>query len=128
MLDALLVPGLTCWTTMPAGGYELRPTAAARLARLGYRPGMPDVLLWWRTRPAPAGVPGAGAIELKTTAGRLTKTRVVRTGRGDVRVVAGQVETHARLRGAGVEVAVCRSVDGVLAALREWGVPMRGAP
>jgi hypothetical protein len=37
-----------------------------------------------------------------------------------------QRECHALMRQAGVEVAVCRSLDEVVAALRGWALPLRG--
>jgi hypothetical protein len=49
----------------------------------------------------------------------------VRTRRGAWREVIGQEETFPRLERAGMRIAVCRSVDEVLAALRAWGVPLR---
>ncbi len=129
LLAAVLDPVCTYWTTVPAGGYDLAPQAAVRLARLGYKSGTPDVLLWWAIG---VGECGAGAIELKSANGRLTKTRVVHTRRGS-RVVVGQTDRHLELRAAGVHVAVCRSHAEVLAALAQWHVPLRatsapGAP
>jgi hypothetical protein len=38
---------------------------------------------------------------------------------------AAQRETHRRLIYSGAEVMLCRSVEGVEAALRECGVPLR---
>lgn len=120
LLDAVLDPARTWHTTVPAGADEMRPQAAARLVRLGYRAGCPDILLWWPG--------GAGAGEIKTARGQLSKTRLVRTPRGRPRLRVGQEETHAMLKAAGVRVAVWRSVDDALGSLRDWGVPMRIVP
>ena len=39
--------------------------------------------------------------------------------------MTGQVERHEMLEAAGARVAVCRTVDEVLAALKAWGIPTR---
>jgi hypothetical protein len=116
-LDTFLAPP-AFWTTMPAGGYLLSAAARARLYRLGLKTGLPDVLLWHARR--------SYGIELKDRDGRLSRTRVVRSKRtGRVRIVVGQQERHAELRAAGMEVAVCRSVDDVLRAVADWRLPVR---
>jgi len=106
------------WTTFPAGGYRLPRSAATRLARLGLKTGWPDILIVHR---------GVFGIELKTEVGRLSKTRISRFGRSGVRLIVGQADMHVRLRAAGMPVAVCRSLEDVLAALRGWEIPLRGA-
>jgi hypothetical protein len=50
-------------------------------------------------------------LELKRRGGQVSET---------------QRECHALLRQAGVDVAVCRSLDEVVAALRGWALPLRG--
>lgn len=50
-------------------------------------------------------------IEIKTAKGRVSKV---------------QNYTHERLKRAGADVAVCRSVDEVLEHLKARGVPLRG--
>jgi len=115
-LDTLLIPPAE-WTTMPAGGYGLSAAAAGRLARLGLKRGWPDLILVHAAR--------VYGIELKTRTGRLSKTRIVRTRRGGPRVLVGQEEMHPRLEAAGMPIAVCRSLDDVLLALRKWRVPLR---
>jgi hypothetical protein len=101
-----------------SGGHGLlAPQAAARLARLGMQSGWPDVLVVHNGQ--------LFGVELKTRTGRLSKSRVVRTRSGGARHVTGQVEMLADLERAGVRTAVARSVDEVLAQLREWGIPLR---
>jgi hypothetical protein len=51
----------------------------------------------------------------------------VRTRSGASRVLDGQVDVFPRLVAAGMLIAVCRSVDEVLAALATWQVPLRVA-
>lgn len=115
-LDILLLPP-TQWTTMPAGGYELTAAAAARLVRLGLKASWPDVQIVHEGR--------FHGIELKTRTGRLSRTRQVPTRWGGTREIVGQVERHAMLEAAGARVAVCRTVDDVLAQLAAWGIPTR---
>lgn len=45
----------------------------------------------------------------------------------DTKVSPVQVETHVRIREAGSDVAICRSVDDVIAALKQWEIPLRVA-
>jgi hypothetical protein len=116
VLDRLLLPPAT-WTTFPAGNVELTGQAAAKLARLGLKRGWPDVLVLHGS---------LHGIELKNRDGKLSRTRTVRTRRGSLRLVEGQQETFPRLEAAGMKIAVCRSIDDVLLALRGWNVPMRG--
>ncbi len=104
------------WTTFPAGHIELTGQAAAKLARLGLKRNWPDVLVLH-------GV--LHGIELKRPGGTLSRARTVRTRRGRLRHVEGQREVFPRLEAAGMRLAVCESLDEVLAALRGWGVPLR---
>ncbi|MGC8476310.1 MAG: hypothetical protein ACP5NP_08150 [Acetobacteraceae bacterium] len=115
-LAVLLLPP-AAWTTSPAGHVALPPAVAAKLARLGLKRGIPDVLIWHGGR--------SYGIELKRRGGRLSRTRTVRTRHGALRVVEGQTETFPRLEAAGMQIAVCETVPAVLAALAEWGVPVR---
>lgn len=114
-LDVLLLTPAQ-WTTFPAGGYGLTAAAAARLYRLGLRPGWPDVLISYR---------GFFGIELKTRTGTLTRTRIKRTRSGGARIIVGQAEMHERLRKSGAQIAICRSLDAVLAQLTAWDIPTR---
>jgi hypothetical protein len=116
-LDLLLLPP-AMWTTFPAGAVPLPPQFAAKLARLGLHRGWPDLLVLHGR---------LFGIELKRVGGGLSRTRVVRTRSGASRVLDGQVDVFPRLVAAGMLIAVCRSVDEVLAALATWQVPLRVA-
>jgi hypothetical protein len=114
----LLVREPATWCAYPAGHIKLSGQAAAKLARMGLKRGWPDVLV----------LHGGTlfGIELKRRGGALSRTRTVRTRRGSLRVVEGQRDVFPRLEAAGMRLAVCDSVEGVLATLAAWGVPLRG--
>ena len=80
----------------------------AMLQRRGVKSGIPDCLIWRN---------GIGyGIELKTSTGRLTDS---------------QEREHPKMRAAGVDVVVCRSVADVAATLERWGfdlAPTRYTP
>ena len=105
------------WTTFPAGSVPLPPQFAAKLSRLGLQRGWPDILVLHDRR--------LYGIELKRLGGRLSRTRIVRTRRGGWRELTGQEDMFPRLERAGMAIAVCHSVDEVLAMLRAWGIPLR---
>lgn len=114
-LDLLLMPPAT-WTCFPAGNVQLSGQAAAKLTRMGLKRGWPDILV----------LHGAAfGIELKRLGGKLSRTRTVRTKRGGLRVVEGQQDVFPRLQAAGMQISTCESVDEVLRALANWGVPLR---
>jgi hypothetical protein len=111
----LLLPAQ--WTTFPAGSVPLPPQFAAKLQRLGLKRGWPDVLVVHHH---------LYGIELKRRGGHLSKTRLVRTKRGSLRLLDGQTEVFPRLLAAGFGgIAVCETVEAVLEALAAWGVPLR---
>ena len=90
------------WTMFPGGGYVLTKRAAALLKAMGLHAGYPDLLIFH-----------GGAtfgLELKTPKGTL---------------LASQLERHPLLIAAGMKIAVCRSIDDVLRALVDWGIPTR---
>lgn len=74
----------------------------ARRKRRGCLAGWPDIEILWNGRPY--------LIELKVPGGSLSPV---------------QRDMHERIERAGVSVAVCRSVDGVLNYLSTCGLPMR---
>jgi hypothetical protein len=115
-LDVLLLPPAT-WTCFPAGHVALSPQAAGKLRRVGLKAGWPDLLILH------GGV--LHGIELKRRGGKLSKTRLVRTQRGGLRILEGQVDVFPRLTAAGMKLATCDSVGAVLAALGAWNVPLR---
>jgi hypothetical protein len=82
--------------------------SAMRLKRLGMVAGDPDLRVWM---PREIGLrhmqaPLVGFLEVKSATGRLTPA---------------QQEEITELRADGFPVAVVRSVDEALAALRKWG-------
>ncbi len=105
------------WTHFPAGSVPLPPRFAAKLSRFGLQRGWPDFLIVHR---------GIYGIELKRLGGQLSKSRTVRTARGSLRWLEGQEDVFPKLLAAGfLGLAVCRSVDEALEALRGWRVPLR---
>ena len=115
-LDRLLMPPAE-WTTFPAGHVPLPALWAVKLARLGLKRNWPDILVLHN---------GILGIELKRPGEGLSIARWVRTRRGAHRYVEGQREVFPRLERAGMRIAVCTSVVGVLDALAAGGVPLRG--
>lgn len=103
---------------MPVGHIKLTPAQAALLSRIGVKRGLPDLMVVY------GGIYG---IELKRGEGSLSRTRIVRTKRGALRVLEGQLEVFPRLRRAGMKIEVCYSLDEVLGALRAWNIPTREA-
>ena len=115
-LDVLLLPPAV-WTCFPAGNIPLPAIWAAKLARMGLKRGWPDILILCGK---------LYGIELKRVGGTLSKTRMVRSRRGGLREVVGQVEVFPRLLAAGfAAIVVCHSVDEVIAAARSLGLPLR---
>ena len=116
-LDLLLMPP-AMWFALPIGHVQLSPAQAARLARIGTKRGLPDILVIWQ---------GVYGIELKRDGSGLSRSRTVTTRRGGLRVLEGQTEVFPRLIAAGfIDIAVCRSVEAVISQLAEWRVPLRG--
>jgi hypothetical protein len=118
-LDRLLMPP-AMWFAYPAGVIELSGHEMARLTRHGLKRGLPDIWVLHRR---------VYCIELKRRGGALSKTRVGRTRRGAPRVFVGQEEVFPLLirTGAVEAIAVCTSVDEVLAQLARWQIPLRAA-
>jgi hypothetical protein len=116
-LDRLLLPP-AMWFAYPAGVIQLSGHQMARLMRHGLKRGLPDIWIFYRA---------VYCIELKRRGGSLSKTRVGRTSRGAPRVLEGQEEVFPRLIGTGAveAIAVCTSVDEVLAQLARWQIPLR---
>jgi hypothetical protein len=113
-----LVAPPAAWAFYPAGGVQLAPFQAAKLARMGLQRGWPDFLFLHDTR--------IFGIELKAAKGRLSKTRIVRTRSGAPRILDGQEDVFPRLEAAGMTIAVAHSVEEVLAQLEAWAIPLRG--
>lgn len=102
MLDYAFAGKPVTFSHFPSGGYYLTPAARARLKRLGLRAGFPDLVILWR----PARQLW---LELKTLKGQLSDAQESR------------LEIFRLLE---VPVRVCRTETDVLAALREFDVPM----
>jgi hypothetical protein len=115
MLDRLLLPPAE-WTTFPAGSVPLPPRFGAKLTRLGLKRGWPDILILHDR---------LYGIELKRRGARLSRTRLVRTRSGALRELAGQEDVFPRLEQAGMQIAVCRTPEEVLATLHRWQLPVR---
>jgi len=86
-------------------------SAGSWLARLGLRPGWPDILVM---HPAPTDVDGCRLVivvglELKTEVGRQS---------------VAQRGVEADFAAAGASYVLCRSIDDVQAALARAGVPV----
>lgn len=117
VLDAcLLDPAF--WCCYPAGLVELSPAQATRYVKCGLKAGMPDIMIWYH---------GIWLVELKRQrGGQLSRTRIVKTKHG-LREVVGQVERFEQLAKTGAvrNLAVCYSVDDVLAMLTLWNIPHR---
>jgi hypothetical protein len=94
----------TTWTTFPAGGGGLE--RGRMLARLGLRPGWPDLQV---LHPRAGGGVILVGLELKTDRGRQS---------------AVQRAVEADFSAAGAVYALCRSLDDVEGALTGAGVPV----
>ena len=116
VLDRLLAePAI--WACYPAGAVQLSRQQAARYSTLGLKRGMPDLLIFFE---------GVWGIELKRYRGRLSKARIVSTRRGSPRILEGQEEIFPKLIAAGFKgIAICTSVDEMLAQIKRWGIPLR---
>lgn len=115
VLDAcLLDPAF--WCCYPAGLVELSAAQAVRYVKCGLKSGMPDIMIWYH---------GIWLLELKRRgSGQLSRTRIVKTKHG-LREVVGQAERFVQLAKTGAvrDLAVCYSVDDVLAMLALWNIP-----
>ncbi len=95
-------PGLL-YFHVPNGGKRSRVEGAI-FKSIGVKAGVPDLFFFW----SDAAINACAAIELKADKGTLKDN---------------QKAMIKRLNDAGVEVAVCRSVEGVRETLEGWGVP-----
>jgi hypothetical protein len=116
-LDRLLLPP-AFWFTYPAGHIKLSGAEIARLVRIGLKRSLPDIWILYRV---------VYCIELKRRGGDLSRTRIGRTSRGAPRVYIGQEEVFPQLIGTGAiaAIAVCTSVDQMLAQVTQWNIPLR---
>jgi hypothetical protein len=116
-LDYLLLPP-AMWFTYPAGASQLSPQQMARHSRIGLKRGLPDIWVLHN---------GCFCIELKRKGGKLSKTRIARTERGSPRILDGQTDVFPRLLASGGvdAIAICTSVEEVLAQIALWNIPLR---
>jgi hypothetical protein len=99
----MLLPAEVVFFHVPNGGKRGK-AEAGRFKAMGVLAGIPDLFFLYRSR--------AYAIEMKASDGVVS----------DVQKLC-----HAALAVAGIPVAVARSIDDVLNALKDWGIPVRSA-
>ena len=97
----------TFYTTFPAGYGRLSKAMAGRLRAKGMRAGMPDILVFHPSSHSSSFVIG---LELKVKGNSTT---------------AVQRATHALLQTAGVRTYLIRSLNDVIKALHNAGIPYR---
>jgi hypothetical protein len=118
-LAALVMPPAMWWTN-PIGHIQLSGAQMARLARIGTKAGLPDIFVLHEN---------LYGVEIKAKGGRLSRTRIAKARTGALRIVEGQADVFPRLIAAGAaDIAVVTSVDGLLAALHRWQIPLRASP
>ena len=99
-LDVALPPDAVYFAV--ANGGSRNKAEAAKLKRMGVKPGIPDLVVCYRSE--------CLFIELKTAAGVLSGI---------------QKQMHERLDHTGFDLGVCRSVEGVEDFLLSMGIPLR---
>jgi hypothetical protein len=107
LLDVCLKPPDAFYTTFPAGYGKLSKAMSGRLKAKGMKAGMPDILVFYRRSHETSQVIG---LELKVK-GNSTS--------------AAQRATHALLQAVGIKTYTIRSLDGVISALHNAGIPYR---
>lgn len=112
----LLPPAMYC--CYPAGAAQLSVQQQAAYSRVGLKRGFPDLILWHQK---------TYGIEIKRVGGVLSKTRVVRTKRGGLRILKGQSEVFPQLLATGAwgGITIVHSVSEMLDQLRRWEIPLR---
>lgn len=80
-------------------GEKRNAITGARLKRMGVRPGVADILIFWPE--------GMGAIELKV---------------GKNSIQESQKQFYVDWIRAGGQYAICRSLDEVMVVIKQWGV------
>jgi hypothetical protein len=116
VLDALLLPP-AIWACYPAGQIKLSEAQMARYKRVGLKRGWPDLFIIYQAL--------VFGIELKKRGGQLSKTRIARDRRGQMRIYEGQEDVFPRLFAAGMPIAIVHSVDEMLEQIQRWGIPLR---
>lgn len=111
LLDVCLRPPETFWTTFPAGYGRLSKAMSGRLKAKGMKAGMPDILIFYR----------------RNMVATFTSTHIVGLElkvRGNS-TSAAQRTTHALLQAVGVKTYLIRSLNDVIKALHDAGIPYR---
>lgn len=114
LLQAALPPGAVWWAT--PNGEHRHPVTAARLQRLGVKPGIPDLFVLHEGRLI--------GIECKAPPQRL---RSGRPSQAKPRLSAEQEAMLSALAQAGCPTIVAQSVDDVLGNLPGLGIPLRAS-
>lgn len=96
---------------VPNGGSR-NPIEAARLKKLGVMAGWPDISIYGALTGSGGYVPYAGFMEVKSKAGRIQPS---------------QHNVMDRLKDAGFDVAVIRSVEEARDCVKAWGLPSKDA-
>lgn len=89
---------------VPNGGSR-HPAEAAKLKGMGVLPGVADIIMIWHRDSHYIEQPQIGAIELKVGRNKQTPS---------------QIEFQKRWETCGGKYQVCRSLDEVIAVLKEW--------
>ena len=100
----------TFYTTFPAGYGRLSKATSGRLKKKGMRAGMPDILIFSQVQPPHPHRCCVIGLELKVGGNSLS---------------AAQRNTHALLQAVSVRVYLIRTLNDVLVALRDAGIPHR---
>ena len=110
LLHAALDPARVWWTAID---HSTKDALHAKIKHgMGVKAGLPDIWIVWRARTVDNIIvhPHILCIELKSLRGVMSDA---------------QDALSATLWNLGVPVYVCDTLDGVIAALKEHGVPMR---
>jgi hypothetical protein len=94
--------GICAWTAIDAGAGKMTKAAAGLRKARGVKAGWPDIILVHQGR--------FYGLEVKDADGSLS---------------ADQRDLHAWLRACKAEVAVVRSIEEAVRAIRAWGIPIR---
>jgi hypothetical protein len=112
LLDYVLLYPVV-WTTFPAGWGKLGKATAGQLYAAGLKRGLPDILIWAIRGNKKYDYKDPVCIGLELKVGKNTASPVQR-------------ELFDALHEVGVDVYLCRSIDDVIAALDDAGIPRRG--
>ncbi len=93
------------WSSIDHGAGKMTPASAGLRRARGVKSGIPDIIILWPNNKA--------GIELKALHGSLSPA---------------QRQTIKEWNAAGAYVAVCKSLDEVVAALTNLGIPLHAQP